>query len=177
MRTSAIKRDTPVKRLKNGIFVKSNTKRFTEFKNCNLSQISRAYLTFLTMLKSMSFPLTVPNRTSYLEKDFSLQSPEFYSCIQFEIEKDWPADFANCETASLTVFTTMCPEEQQTSDNPIVKDYCFIIEIFDKGPVKLMQRIPKNSFRKKNSDNPVVKDYCFIIEIFDEGPVKLMQRI
>ena len=30
------------------------------------------------------------------------------------------------------MFTTMCPEEQQTSDNLIVKDYCFIIEIFDK---------------------------------------------
>ena len=26
----------------------------------------------------------------------------------------------------------MCPEEQQTSDNLFVKDYCFIIEIFDK---------------------------------------------
>ena len=38
----------------------------------------------------------------------------------------------NCEPASLTVFTTMCPEEQQTSDNLILKDYCFIIEIFDK---------------------------------------------
>ena len=30
------------------------------------------------------------------------------------------------------MFTTMCPEEQQTSDNLIVKDNCFIIEIFDK---------------------------------------------
>ena len=30
------------------------------------------------------------------------------------------------------MFTTMCPEEQQTSDDLIVKDYCFIIEIFDK---------------------------------------------
>ena len=28
--------------------------------------------------------------------------------------------------------TTMCSKEQQTSDNLIVKDYCFIIEIFDK---------------------------------------------
>ena len=39
----------------------------------------------------------------------------------------------NCEPVSLTVFTTMCPKEQQTSDDLIVKDYCFIIEIFDKG--------------------------------------------
>ena len=38
----------------------------------------------------------------------------------------------NCEAASLTVFTTMCPKEQHTSDNLIVKDYSFIIEIFDK---------------------------------------------
>ena len=35
----------------------------------------------------------------------------------------------------------MCPKEQQTSDNLIVKDYCFIIEIFDKGPVKLIWRV------------------------------------
>ena len=28
----------PIKRLRNGIFVKSNTKRFTEITNCNLSQ-------------------------------------------------------------------------------------------------------------------------------------------
>ena len=30
------------------------------------------------------------------------------------------------------MFATMCPEEQQTSDNLIVEDNCFIIEIFDK---------------------------------------------
>ena len=29
------------------------------------------------------------------------------------------------------MFTTMCRKEQQTSDNLIVKDNCFIIEIFD----------------------------------------------
>ena len=38
----------------------------------------------------------------------------------------------NCEAASLTVFATMCPKEKQTSDNLIVKDNCFISEIFDK---------------------------------------------
>ena len=27
---------------------------------------------------------------------------------------------------------TICPEEQHTSDNLIVKEDCFIIEIFDK---------------------------------------------
>ena len=30
------------------------------------------------------------------------------------------------------MFTTMCPKEQQTSDNLIAEDNCFIIEIFDK---------------------------------------------
>ena len=85
------------------------------------------------MLKSMSFPLNVLNRTSKGGLNFSLQSPEFYSCIQFEIRKKiGMLIFLNCEAASLTVFTTMCPREQQTSDNQIVKDNFFIIEIFDK---------------------------------------------
>ena len=30
------------------------------------------------------------------------------------------------------MFTTMCPKEQQTNDNLIVEDNCFIVEIFDK---------------------------------------------
>ena len=38
----------------------------------------------------------------------------------------------NCEAANLTVFTTICDKEQQVSDNLIVKDNCFIIEIFDQ---------------------------------------------
>ena len=29
------------------------------------------------------------------------------------------------------MFRTMCLKEQQTSDNLVVKDYCFIIEKFD----------------------------------------------
>ena len=33
-----IKRDKPIKRLRNDILVKLNTKLFTEFTNCNLSQ-------------------------------------------------------------------------------------------------------------------------------------------
>ena len=39
------------------------------------------------------------------------------------------------------MFTTMCPKEQQTSDNLIIKDYCFIIEILDEGPVKLIKLV------------------------------------
>ena len=81
----------------------------------------------------MIFPLTVSNRTLNGGIDFSLQSPEFYSCIQFEIRKKIGLlILLNCEAASLTVFTTMCPKEQQISDNLIVKDSCFIIEIFYK---------------------------------------------
>ena len=30
------------------------------------------------------------------------------------------------------MFITMCLKEQQTNDNLIVKDKCFVIEIFDK---------------------------------------------
>ena len=71
------------------------------------------------------------DRTSNLRKDFSLQPLKFYSCIQFE-KKIGLLILLNCEAASLTVFTTMCLKEQQTSDNLIVKDYSFIIEIFDK---------------------------------------------
>ena len=84
-----MKRDIPIKRLRNGIFVESNTKRFTEFTNCNLSQrpVDLTLLFVQWMLKSMSFPLTVPNRTSNGGIEFSLQSPEFYSCRQFEIRK------------------------------------------------------------------------------------------
>ena len=85
------------------------------------------------MLKSMSFPLTEPSRTSNLGKYFSLQSLEFYSCTQFETRrKIGLLILPNCEAVSLTVFTTMRPKEQQTSNNLIVKDNCFIIEIFDK---------------------------------------------
>ena len=47
------------------------------------------------MLKSMSFPLTVPNRTSDLGKDFSLQSLELTAACSLKSEKDWPVDFAN----------------------------------------------------------------------------------
>ena len=47
------------------------------------------------------------------------------------------------------MFTTMCPNEQQTSDNLIVKDYCFIIEIFDKGDVRFA----------------VFPSHCFVYEV------------
>ena len=65
------------------------------------------------MLKSMSFPLIDPNRTLNLGKDFSLVTI-----------------WLNCEA--------VCAKEQQTSDDLIVKDYCFIIEIFDRGHFKII---------------------------------------
>ena len=98
-------------------------------------------------LKSTSFSLTVPNRTSTGGTDFSLQSHEFYSCIQFEIRKKIGLFILlNCEAESLTVFTTMFPNiinrkelvtmvlrsNKPVCDNLTVKDNCSIIEIFDK---------------------------------------------
>ena len=76
-----VKRDILIKRLRNGTFVKSNTKRFTEFTNCNLSQrLVELTLLFFSLL-------TVPDRTSNGGIYSFLQSPEFYSCIQFGIRK------------------------------------------------------------------------------------------
>ena len=80
----------------------------------------------------MSFALTEPNRTSNLEKGFLCSQMTFTAADSLKSEKDWPVDLLNCEVSSLTVFTTMWPKEQQTSNNLIVKDYCFIIEISDK---------------------------------------------
>ena len=111
-----------IKHLRNGIFVKSNTKRFIEFRNCHLSQRLVELTFFSVMFKSMSFPPTASSQTSDLGKEFSPQSLEFYSCTQFEIRKRLLI-LLNCEAARLTVFTTMCPKDQQTNDNLIVKDY------------------------------------------------------
>ena len=53
-----------------------------------ISKIIGAYLTFFWMsFEEHQFPLTVPRPTSIWGKDYSLQSPEFYSCIQFEIRE------------------------------------------------------------------------------------------
>ena len=83
------------------------------------------------MLKSMSFPLTVPTRTSNLGKIFLYSNLSFTVAYGLKSEKYWPVDFAKL-WSGLTVFATMRPKVQQTSDNLIVKDSCFIIEIFDK---------------------------------------------
>ena len=79
------------------------------------------------MVKSMSFP-------SNGGLDFLCSHLSFTAAYSLKSEKDSPVDFLlNCEAAILTVFTTMCPKEQQTSDNLIVKDNCFIIKIFDNA--------------------------------------------
>ena len=44
----------------------------------------------------------------------------------------------------------MCPKEQQTSDNPIAKDYCFIMEILDKFSFSGMLKSFKWSLEKTN---------------------------
>ena len=80
----------------------------------------------------MSFPLTVPNRTSKGGLDFSLQSSEFYR-VAYSLKSE--KDFAKLYPA------TMCPEDQQTSDNLIVKDNCFIIEILAKCSLVPIGRI------------------------------------
>ena len=89
---------------------------------------------FSMMLKNISFPLTT-STTSYLNL-----GERFFSTVTWVLQlhtvwnqiKIGMLILLNCEPASLTVFTTMCPKEQQTSDNLIVKDDYFIIEIFDK---------------------------------------------
>ena len=79
----------------------------------------------------MSFPLNVPNRTSNLGT-FLYSHLSFTAAHSLKSDKIGLLILLNCEAVSLTVFTTMCPKEQQTSDNLIVNDYCFITEIFDK---------------------------------------------
>ena len=96
-----------------------------------ISKISQAYLLSL-MLKSMSFPQTIANCTSNVKIDFLCSHLSFTAAYSLKSEKTGLLILLNCEAASLTVFTTMCPKEQQTSDNLIVKDYSFIIETLDK---------------------------------------------
>ena len=84
------------------------------------------------MFQSMDFPLNVPNRTSKGGIDFLYSHPSFTAAYSLKSEKIGLLILLKYEATSLTVFTTMCRKEPQTSDNLIVKDYCFIVEIFDK---------------------------------------------
>ena len=81
--------------MRNGISVKSDTKRFAEFTNCNLSQrlLELTLLSFL-MLKNISFPLTVPRPTSIWGKIFLYSHLSFTAAYSLKSKKDWPIDFA-----------------------------------------------------------------------------------
>ena len=95
MRTSTIKLDILSKRLRNGIFVKSNTKRFTEFTNWNLSRrLVELTLTFFNDVGEHEFPLTVPNRTSDGGIDFLYSYLSFTATYSLKSEQDWSVDFA-----------------------------------------------------------------------------------
>ena len=93
----------------------------------------RDYLTFFDDVEENQFP-------SYCTTSYLNLGERFFSAVTWvlQLHRVWNQKkiglliLLNCEPASLTVFTTMCPKEQQTSDNLIGKDYCFIIEMFDK---------------------------------------------
>ena len=78
--------------MRNGIFVKSNTKRFTKFTNCNLSR-RLVELTFLFFndVEEHEFSLTVPNRTGNI---FLYNHLSFTAAYSLKLEKDWPVDSA-----------------------------------------------------------------------------------
>ena len=57
----------PIKHLRNGIFVKSNSKRLTEFTNCNLSQrLVKLTLLFFNDVEEHEFPSNCTK--SYLKR-------------------------------------------------------------------------------------------------------------
>ena len=97
MRTSTIKQDILIERLGNGIFVKSNTKRFTEFTNCNLSRrLGELTLLFFNDVEEHGFPLNctyqiVTQTEGYV---FLYNHPSFTAAYSLKSEKDWPVGFA-----------------------------------------------------------------------------------
>ena len=92
-----------------------------------ISKTSQVYLTFFSMmLKSMSFSPTVPEaRPQTWGKIFLCSHLSFTAAHSLKSEKIGLLILLNCEATSLTVFTTMCSKEQQTSDNLIVKKFSF----------------------------------------------------
>ena len=129
--TSTIKRDTPIKCLRNGIFVKWNTKCFT---NCNLSQrlVELPLPFFQWCWRTWGFLQLYQIVPQTWGKIFLYSHLSLTAAYSLKSEKDWPVDFAKLWSRESDCFTTMYPKEQQTSDNLIVKDYCFITEIFGK---------------------------------------------
>ena len=98
-----------------------------------ISKISPAYLILFNDNEEHEFPHTCT--ISYLKR-----WARFFSTVTWvlQLHTVWNQKkiglliLLNSEAAILTVFTAMCPKEQQTSDNLIVKDNCFITEMFDK---------------------------------------------
>ena len=88
-----------------------------------ISKISQAYLIFFNAVKEHEFP-------SNCTKSYLKLGERFFSAVTWvlQLHTVWNRKkiglliLLNCEAASLTVFTTMRPEEQQISDNLIVKD-------------------------------------------------------
>ena len=100
LRTLTIKRAIPIKRLRNGIFVKSNPKRFTEFTNCNLSQrlVELAPYFFFNDAEEHEFP-------SNFTKSYLKLGERFFSSVTWVLQlhtvwnqKDWHVDFAKLWT-------------------------------------------------------------------------------
>ena len=102
--------------MKNGIFVKSNTERFSEFTNCNLFQrLVELTLLFFNGVEEHKFP-------SNCTKSYLKLGERFLSAVSWVLdtgayslksEKIGLLILLNCKAASLTVFTTMFPMEQQ----------------------------------------------------------------
>ena len=96
LRASTIKRDILIKRLRNGISVKSNNKRLTEFTNCHLSQrLVELALFFFNDVEKHEFPSNCTK--SYLrlgERSVLYSHLSFTVAYSLKSEKDWPADFA-----------------------------------------------------------------------------------
>ena len=74
------------------------------------------------MLKSMTFPLTACTK-SYLKRVERFSSAVAWIILQLHTVPNQKniglLILLNCEAVRLTVFTTMCFKEQQTSDNLI----------------------------------------------------------
>ena len=84
-----------MKGLTNGNFVKSNTKRLTEFTNCNLSRrLVELTLLFFNDDEEHEFPLNCTKSHLKLGERFFLCShSSFTAAYSLKSEKDWPVDF------------------------------------------------------------------------------------
>ena len=83
-----------IKHLRNGISVKSNTKRFAEFTNCNLSQrLFELNLLLFNDVEEHQFPSfhILPQSG---EKIFLCSHLSFTAAYSLKSEEDWPVDFA-----------------------------------------------------------------------------------